>query len=330
MLQVVPATKPSRDVKETVHRFFRKLTIPRGVKQPTIYDMGLGKELPQDLKGKIVWEPLGHIGEGGGGKVYRGKCKLGRGNKVWVAIKFLEMRAGSNMDIKIVQYLHRETLVWRDLKHPNILPLLGICSDLNNPTTRVPALISPYCPHGNLREYLERHPDVPRLPLAHQVVRLSTNTSSKTQYIMPQDNILINEEGRPLLSDFGRSRIIGVDGFETTLTSSQHYTAPELLNYEEDIVPLTKPSDIFSLSVTLLRVITDRDPFHPRRGPILGNLFREGKKPTLEVYLDHPLMSLGLWDLLDKGWSYDPAKRQNADEVMEALEALPVTPSVIE
>lgn len=64
----------------------------------------------------------------------------------------------------------------------------------------------------------------------------------------------MDEEGRPLLCDFGRSRIVGVDGFDTTLTSSQHYTAPELLNSEDEIVPLTKPSDIFSLSVTLLRV----------------------------------------------------------------------------
>ncbi len=65
---------------------------------------------------------------------------------------------------------------------------------------------------------------------------------------------MMDGECRPLLCDFGRSMIIGVGGFETALASSQQYTAPELLNSRTEMVTLTKPSDIYSLTVTLLRV----------------------------------------------------------------------------
>ncbi|KDQ26674.1 hypothetical protein PLEOSDRAFT_1044103 [Pleurotus ostreatus PC15] len=154
------------------------------------------------------------------------------------------------------QYLRRETAVWRTLKHPNILALLGICSGLKYPMSTVPALVSPYCPLGSLGGYLLNNPLVHRLSLACQI-------ASAVHYIHAQDivhgdikpdNIMMDEECRPLLCDFGRSMIIGVGGFETALASSKQYTAPELLNSRTEITTLTKPSDIYSLTVTLLRV----------------------------------------------------------------------------
>lgn len=287
--------------------------------------MGLGKELPQDLKGKVDYD-RGRYDRGGYGKVFKGMFNAGHGKKVMVAVKFLDMSfSGPDMDVKIVQYLHRETLVWRTLKHPNILSLLGICSGLDNPMSPVPALISPYCPHGTLREYLQKHPETSRMPIAYQL-------ASAVHYIhardiihgdVKPDNVLVDEEGRPLLCDFGRSRIVGVDGFDTTLTSSQHYTAPELLNSEDEIVPLTKPSDIFSLSVTLLRVITDLGPFHPTKGPVIIRYFTEGRIPEPEPYVKCKDMSPGLWRIFDDGWAFDPFKRPTADVYMARLEALP-------
>ncbi|KAF4593005.1 hypothetical protein EYR38_008712 [Pleurotus pulmonarius] len=327
-MQVVPTSQQqSNKFKKMMYQIFTRAPVPPGVKQPPIC-FELGQDLPQDLRGKIKIEK-GHVGRGGYGKVFKGIYKQARGKKITVAIKFLEIQSGPNMAAKVAEYLRRETLVWGRLKHPHILDLIGICSGLDNPMSHVPALVSPYCPHGNLSQYLEGKPPIQRLPLASQV-------ASAVHYIHAKDiihgdikpeNILIDEHGRPLLCDFGRSRIVGVDGFDTTLTSSQHYTAPELLSYEDDIVPLTKPSDIFSLTITLLRIVTDLRPFHPRKGPVIIGLFLEGKAPVpVAGYAKCEEMSQDLWDLFDKGWSYNPTNRPNADEYVQELNSIPSRP----
>ncbi|KAF4568326.1 hypothetical protein EYR36_010336 [Pleurotus pulmonarius] len=233
---------------------------------------------PQDLKGKVDYNRSYHD-RGGYGKVFKGILDAGRGKKIAVAVKFLEMPfSGPNMDAKIVQYLHRETLVWRTLRHPNILALLGICSGLDNPMSPVPALISPYCPHGTLREYLQKHPETSRMPITYQL-------ASAVHYIHARD--IIHGDIKP----------VGA------------FTPPELLNSEDEIVPLTKPSDIFSLSVTLLRVTTDLGPFHPTKGPVIIRYFTEGRIPEPEPYVKCKDMSPDLWRIFDDGWAFDPFKR---------------------
>jgi len=55
--------------------------------------------------------------------------------------------------------------MWKRLIHPNIVPLLGI-------TLAPLQLVSEWIPGGNLRDYIQKHPDVDRVELvgAHSVV----------------------------------------------------------------------------------------------------------------------------------------------------------------
>ncbi|KIK63206.1 hypothetical protein GYMLUDRAFT_110426, partial [Collybiopsis luxurians FD-317 M1] len=52
------------------------------------------------------------------------------------------------------QFCH-EALVWRQLKHPNILPLLGVNMDLFSPSF---CLISPWMENRNVITYLKHNP----------------------------------------------------------------------------------------------------------------------------------------------------------------------------
>jgi hypothetical protein len=52
-----------------------------------------------------------------------------------------------------LQRLCREALVWRQIKHPNILPFIGLNSRLF-PEAPLPALLSPWMPHGLLKDYV--------------------------------------------------------------------------------------------------------------------------------------------------------------------------------
>jgi hypothetical protein len=57
-------------------------------------------------------------------------------------------------------------MIWRQLKHPNILPFLGICADLFAPRL---AIVSPYMNNGNLRMYQRNHPYVDRVQMVNVI-----------------------------------------------------------------------------------------------------------------------------------------------------------------
>jgi hypothetical protein len=53
-----------------------------------------------------------------------------------------------------MQRLSREALVWRQLRHPNVLLFIGLNSQLF-PESTLPALISSWMIHGTLKNYME-------------------------------------------------------------------------------------------------------------------------------------------------------------------------------
>ncbi len=53
--------------------------------------------------------------------------------------------------------------MWSHLSHPNLLPFYGIYQ-ADDYLGRV-CLVSPWMKNGNVNEYLNAHPETPRLPL---------------------------------------------------------------------------------------------------------------------------------------------------------------------
>ena len=61
------------------------------------------------------------------------------------------------------QELCKEAIVWRQLRHENIAPFLGLCEDTELFRNRV-ALVSPWMSNGDLSSYLQKNPEVDRVP----------------------------------------------------------------------------------------------------------------------------------------------------------------------
>lgn len=61
---------------------------------------------------------------------------------------------------KIGQAFCREAMIWRQFKHPNILPFYGVCNDEFAPQL---AMVSPWMDGGDLPTYLNRHEQADRL-----------------------------------------------------------------------------------------------------------------------------------------------------------------------
>jgi serine/threonine protein kinase len=53
-----------------------------------------------------------------------------------------------------LQKFRREALIWRQLKHAFILPLIGIETTTFEGTGYLPCLVSPLMRHGTLRDYI--------------------------------------------------------------------------------------------------------------------------------------------------------------------------------
>lgn len=70
---------------------------------------------------------------------------------------------------------------------------------------------------------------------------------------------MIDRDGRPLLCDFGRSKILDHAGFTTIFAGAARYMAPELLSPEDDadeeFTPvITKETDVYGFGMVGLEV----------------------------------------------------------------------------
>ncbi|KAF9011554.1 hypothetical protein BDZ89DRAFT_963934, partial [Hymenopellis radicata] len=77
-----------------------------------------------------------------------------------VCLKVLRLFITGSVREQLLKDCFREALVWRQLRHRNVLPFLGVSNDLFAPSF---CLISPWMENGNIMSFLERHPAHDRL-----------------------------------------------------------------------------------------------------------------------------------------------------------------------
>ncbi|KAJ6447773.1 kinase-like domain-containing protein, partial [Mycena sanguinolenta] len=125
--------------------------------------------------------------------------------------------------------------IWSKLKHPNVLPFLGLY-DVGQAT---PILVSPFCKFGHVGHYVRNHSKANRIQLVHDM-------AAGLKYLHDLDiahgnlkvaNVLVTSSFRACIADFGLSSIVnGMSSLQLTNSSMRarggtlRYQAPELLN----------------------------------------------------------------------------------------------------
>ncbi|GAA0143867.1 transmembrane signal receptor [Lithospermum erythrorhizon] len=200
------------------------------------------------------------IGEGGFGSVYQGQLKDGS----IVAVKVLSVELES---LRAEREFVSELAALSDIKHENLVRLLGCCVD------------------GNKRllvyEYLENNSIVHSFPGGGQnrvdfswelrrkislgVARaLSYLHEEINPHIVHRDikagNILLDQNFTPKVSDFGLARLFRDDmsHISTRVAGTLGYLAPEYAVSGH----LTRKSDVYSFGVLLLAIVTGRRVAH--------------------------------------------------------------------
>ncbi|KAK7386176.1 hypothetical protein VNO78_26209 [Psophocarpus tetragonolobus] len=203
------------------------------------------------------------IGEGGFGSVFKGSIKPvdGNGNPVIVAIKRLNKDAlqGHKQWLTEVQFLGV-------VEHPNLVKLIGYCA-LDDERGMQRLLVYEYMPNKSLEFHLfnKAYDPLPwktRLEIALGAAQgLSYLHEELEIQVIYRDfkasNVLLDEDFKPKLSDFGLARegpVAGDTHVSTAVMGTYGYAAPDYIETGH----LTAKSDVWSFGVVLYEILTGR------------------------------------------------------------------------
>jgi tetratricopeptide (TPR) repeat protein len=205
------------------------------------------------------------LGQGGMGQVYRAyDTKLQRE----VAIK--TPRYDPSLEPEVAMRFIREIRATAALRHPNICPVYD--ADMSDGHYFiVMALISGTDLESRLRT---SRPEVGET--VHIVAKVARALEAAHQAgVVHRDvkpgNILLDDQGEPLLTDFGLCRQVHVDGDKfspSTLLGTPAYMAPE----QAAVQPADRSSDIYSLGVVLYQMLTGSLPFSGTAADVLSQV----------------------------------------------------------
>ncbi|CAE6455243.1 unnamed protein product [Rhizoctonia solani] len=257
------------------------------------------------------------MASGGFGDVYRGVLNNGRD----VGLKCVRLEVDSDDGgRKKVKDAARELYIWSKCKHPNVLELIGVTQHRNQI-----AMVSPWMDNGDLTRFLHSHPEANRYDLCAQIADgvAYLHQENVVHGDLKGANILVSKEHTPKITDFGTASRTGYT-LQFTETSRSHtmslrWTAPEIVAEATD--HNTFETDVFSLGMTILEVITGTPPFVGiNDGAVVFRLVT-GEHPTRpEAHLPTGDERADLlWSLLVECWALKPQDRPSTFEVRDRM-----------
>jgi tRNA A-37 threonylcarbamoyl transferase component Bud32 len=203
------------------------------------------------------YEILEQIGCGGMGVIYRARQRHSR--RIVAVKRVLSYRADSH---GALQRFRREAQAVASLDHPNILPIYEVSESEDG----LPFFSMKFAEKGSLQETAACLRDQPR-----KCVQLMAKVARAVEYahsrgVLHRDikpgNILLNDRGEPLVSDFGLAKLLdGNNDLTRSLTTfgTAGFIAPEQTN--GPAANVTPAADVYSLGAVLFNVLAGRPPF---------------------------------------------------------------------
>ncbi|KAG9022833.1 hypothetical protein FRB95_014082, partial [Tulasnella sp. JGI-2019a] len=251
-----------------------------------------------------------------------------------LAMKCPRIIEGTPEAIAVKRRWMREAKMWLSLDHVNILPFYGVVE-----LSSITYLVAPWVAHGDLSkslaarlEYLasssfaqesgsdQRH-------AAFEVFDEATiihGITSGLAYLHACDviygdfkaaNILLADSLTPLLGDFGLTKYDEVDATSPGLKGSgtARWKSPGLTNHELRTVK----TDIYALGMTIVEVLTGREPFpHLRHEYIVYREVSKGHRPPFEPTSRKGKDFKPLWEIAASCWEKEPENRPTAAKVV--------------
>ncbi|CAN6714947.1 unnamed protein product [Malus baccata var. baccata] len=199
------------------------------------------------------------IGRGGFGRVYKAELESGQ----VVAVKRLNTNDSNDIPAINLQSFENEIRTLTTIRHRNIIRLYGFSSRRG-----CIFLLYEYLERGSLGKALYGVEGVTELGwptrvkivqgLAHALSYLHHDCSPPIVHRdVTINNVLLEQDFEPRLSDFGTARLLSIDSSNwTNIVGSLGYMAPELAY----IMQVTDKCDVYSFGVVALEVMMGRHP----------------------------------------------------------------------
>jgi tRNA A-37 threonylcarbamoyl transferase component Bud32 len=262
------------------------------------------------------YEILEELGRGGMATVY-----LARQADLQRLVALKELSSFRQSDPTFTQRFLRESRLAGSLSHPNIVTVHEYFE-----SGGVPYIAMEYVPRGSLR------PHIGHLPLT-QVAGvlegiLSALDHAEQHHIVHRDlkpeNVMVTEDGRVKLADFGIAKATGQayrGSFLTvagTTVGTPNYMAPEQAMGQE-VGPWT---DLYSVGVMAFEMVVGEVPFHDTEEP-MAILMRQVSDPIPPPRSVNPDVDEAISDWIERLLAKEPEQRvQSASEAWDQFEEI--------
>jgi beta-lactam-binding protein with PASTA domain/predicted Ser/Thr protein kinase len=255
---------------------------------------------------------LRKIGSGGMADVYCAEdTQLGR----QVALKLLYPRFAE--DEQFVERFRREASSAAGLQHPNVVQVFD-----RGEWDGTYYIAMEFLPGRNLKQVVREHGPLDPALAADLVIQiLKAARFAHRRGIVHRDikphNVIVDDEGRAKVTDFGIARAGASDMTETgSIMGTAQYLSPE----QAQGLPVDARSDLYSIGVVLYELLTGRPPFDAE-SPVTIALKQVSEEPVPPRELN-PAVPPALEAVTLRALRKDPAERfQDADGMIAALES---------
>jgi serine/threonine protein kinase len=263
------------------------------------------------------YEIIEELGRGGMAMVYRAKD---RQLEREVAVKVLPFSLA--FDTEFVERFQREARTAAQLEHPNIIPIYRV-----GRSGRVIYFVMKFLRGGSLSSILGTRkklnaPEIRRLLLeAGSALGYAAQRGIVHRDIKP-DNIMFDEFGQSLLTDFGIAKAASGQKLTGTGMSigTPHYMSPEQARAQ----PIDGRSDIYSLGIVAYQCLTGAVPYDGE------DSFSIGYKHITEPIPTPSLITADerrLFEVIKRMLMKDPFDRfQSCEELIASFQGQPIAP----
>ena len=274
---------------------------------------------------ELTKESLGH---GAFGTVYKAKSKKDGED---YAVKIIRTENGFSGEQQM--QLMRESMILRELHHPNIVQFIGInFQSFTDPNKLEPSIITEFLRNGSLKDILDKEKQSLSAsgwtPTKKYITLLGISSAMKYLHqkkiihrdLKPQ-NILMDSNYYPRVCDFGLSRCLP-DSYSKSMNKAMTgeigtplYMSPELLRGETEYDPSV---DIYAFSILAYEIVTGKEPYYELGRNVtpfvLATKVMSGYRPKFNNDCSEKMIVL-----LTKCWSDNITERPTFDEIYTLL-----------